>query len=426
MPAPRPFPVPKKRFQKRQWEVYWYWNKKRYCLYLTGLAEGDELAAEIERTQIAAALAAAEPLFPDKYINTAGAISFTSDRSKDDAPAVHEPPEHWLDSYRKNIVEQCGVEWAKNSLSYLQRLQKKARGNLSIVTPALASSFLDEVQRKTSAATRNRAMAACNRFFNWAIDTNRIRVSPFERIKQLREVRTSEIVYCTREERERIIEAAKVVRPYDWIAVALAFFAGCRRGELFRLEWEDMSLSNRKIQVRISKTGLPRTVPISKTLLDILTKEQQPHGFVIPRAPGEIWESQADSIIDDVREHLTEPAKPGADGRPLGSVGKREFIMSAKEKRFLIAARAEARKTGTLREAFPHDAPLIARDGKEWIPGERIGWTAWRHTFGSLLAQDGVSIDKICSWMGNTPEVCRRHYTQFMPRDKHDEEIDLL
>ncbi len=56
----------------------------------------------------------------------------------------------------------------------------------------------------------------------------------------------------------------------------------------------------------------------------------------------------------------------------------------------------------------------------------RIGWNPFRHTFGSLLAQAGVSIDKISAWMGNTPEVCRRHYAQFIPRDRRDSEIDKL
>jgi hypothetical protein len=60
------------------------------------------------------------------------------------------------------------------------------------------------------------------------------------------------------------------------------------------------------------------------------------------------------------------------------------------------------------------------------IPEERIGWNSFRHTFGSLLAQAGVSLDKICSWMGNTPEVCRRHYAQFVPRGSRDDEIDRL
>lgn len=56
----------------------------------------------------------------------------------------------------------------------------------------------------------------------------------------------------------------------------------------------------------------------------------------------------------------------------------------------------------------------------------RIGWNSFRHTFGSLLAQAGVGLDKISAWMGNTPEVCRRHYAQFIPRDRRDGEIDKL
>lgn len=57
---------------------------------------------------------------------------------------------------------------------------------------------------------------------------------------------------------------------------------------------------------------------------------------------------------------------------------------------------------------------------------ERIGWNAWRHTFASLLVQDGVELDAISAWMGNTPEVCRRHYAAFIPRDRRDARIDRL
>jgi hypothetical protein len=80
----------------------------------------------------------------------------------------------------------------------------------------------------------------------------------------------------------------------------------------------------------------------------------------------------------------------------------------------------------TMRVAGLLGCPAQAWDGQEWVSGERIGWNAFRHTFGSLLAQSGVSLDKICSWMGNTPEVCKRHYAQFVPRGGHDEDIDKL
>jgi integrase len=39
----------------------------------------------------------------------------------------------------------------------------------------------------------------------------------------------------------------------------------------------------------------------------------------------------------------------------------------------------------------------------------------FRHTFGSQLAQKGVSLYKIATLMGNSPEICRRHYAALIP-----------
>jgi integrase len=46
-----------------------------------------------------------------------------------------------------------------------------------------------------------------------------------------------------------------------------------------------------------------------------------------------------------------------------------------------------------------------------------LDWTCldYRHTFGSLLAQKGVSLYKISTLMGNSPEICRRHYAALIP-----------
>ena len=55
-----------------------------------------------------------------------------------------------------------------------------------------------------------------------------------------------------------------------------------------------------------------------------------------------------------------------------------------------------------------------------------IHYNVFRHTFCSLLAQAGVSIDKISSWSGHLPQVCRSHYARFTPRDGRDEDIDRL
>lgn len=48
----------------------------------------------------------------------------------------------------------------------------------------------------------------------------------------------------------------------------------------------------------------------------------------------------------------------------------------------------------------------------------------FRHTFGSHLAQHGVSLYKISTLMGNSPEICRRHYASLCP-EKIVAEVDF-
>lgn len=44
----------------------------------------------------------------------------------------------------------------------------------------------------------------------------------------------------------------------------------------------------------------------------------------------------------------------------------------------------------------------------------------FRHTFGSLLAMKGESLYKISTLMGNSPEICRRHYAALVPETMTD------
>ena len=68
-------------------------------------------------------------------------------------------------------------------------------------------------------------------------------------------------------------------------------------------------------------------------------------------------------------------------------------------------------------------------DGKWWDPDNfsadlraankaaGLSWASleYRHTFGSQLAQKGESLYKISTLMGNSPEICRRHYAALLP-----------
>jgi integrase len=64
---------------------------------------------------------------------------------------------------------------------------------------------------------------------------------------------------------------------------------------------------------------------------------------------------------------------------------------------------------------FRHD--LAALNKAAGLP-----WTAldFRHIFGSQLAMKGDSLYKISALMGNSPEICRRHYAALIPEAMAD------
>jgi len=72
--------------------------------------------------------------------------------------------------------------------------------------------------------------------------------------------------------------------------------------------------------------------------------------------------------------------------------------------------------------------------GKRWDPDNfsqdlraanelaQLPWGSldYRHTFGSQLAMKGESLYKISALLGNSPEICRRHYAALLPEALSD------
>jgi integrase len=223
-----------------------------------------------------------------------------------------------------------------------------------------------------SPARRNRALIMASRFFKWAMRTRRAFENPFAGIKLLKEERGSDIVFCSKAERDIIIAMAEDTGDVDALAVMIAFYAGLRRGEIYRLAWEDIDFERRFLKIRKSKTKVGRNVPIGARLMDALSKapESKRKGLVIP-------------LHKDVNaiEHSNS---------------------------FLTKLRRYAKATGAA------------------VSEEQISWNVFRHTFASLYIQEGGTLDKGCAILGNTREVFLRHYGNLHPKDRFDEFVDRL
>lgn len=60
-------------------------------------------------------------------------------------------------------------------------------------------------------------------------------------------------------------------------------------------------------------------------------------------------------------------------------------------------------------------AKVVRAHGKRWTILDL------RHTFATQLAAKGVSLAKIAALMGNSPEICRRHYAHIATEDMHND-----
>jgi len=363
------FPTPGKRRRGRTWQVYWRAGARVFGLSLGPVGED---VAESRRLGVALALRTGE--WPEWTAAAPAVRRYVALQQGAGSGDL-------LGNYAQHLRGEVSATWARTALGHLRELDGQVDGGLAAVTASDAQRFLDAILRTPgsnhpngaarSVGTRNRALAACSRFFKWGVRTGALAGNPFAGLHQLREHPPEEIVYLTSEERDVVLEAARGLPA--GVAVWLALWVGLRRGEVAQCQWAHVDLERGRLVVVKSKTGRRRTVPLAAPLAEFLaplrpsTGSGRGGGRVVPWPAGQAqWEHRS--------------------------------------RRALVALAA----------ACPT------------VPEERIRWNVFRHTFGSLLAQAGVGLDKISAWMGNSPAVCRRHYAEFVPRDRRDEDIDLL
>ncbi len=237
-------------------------------------------------------------------------------------------------------------------------------GCLEDVTTAMVSDFLVDLEKKRnlSPKTLNGYREILQRLFNWAIRVQGIRMPDESRRNPVTDVPRfktydKSIRFLSIDEIHVQLEAL-TEQPQLLAMVATYIYAGLRREEALWLTGEDVDLEQRRIHVRAKtvddrfwkpKTGRNRVVPISAALAGYLKKytPAQASAWYFPSPKG-CW------------------CDPDNFSRAL-------------------------RKAN-------HRAGLV--------------WTCldYRHTFGSQLAQRGESLYKISKILGNSPEICRRHY----------------
>lgn len=242
---------------------------------------------------------------------------------------------------------------------------------LEEMTTEAVSVFIGNRVREGGLApkTANRYREVLHRLVAWAMRERGVKMpgdkNPVAHVGRYR-VRAPEITYLTLEQIDRQL-AALADEPMLQAMVAVYIYAGLRREEALWLRIGDIDLR----------------VP--------------PHGVI---------RIQAKSVDGDRWEPKT----------------KRNRIVGIGPSLRAYLDRYTPRIT-------PGKWYFTSPEGKRWDPDNfsaalrdanrkaNISWSCaiYRHTFASQLAIDGVSLQKIAALMGNSPEICRRHYAALSP-----------
>ena len=272
-------------------------------------------------------------------------------------------PALWTNT--RDREQQGTVQRRKGDVTPLQ-----ARCIEQITAADIARFIGDSVRgRGLSPRTANRFREVLSRLFSWSMKYGKVRMpadrNPAAQVEKYRE-KAPQIRFLTLRQIDEQLAALEAC-PQLQAMVALYIYAGLRREEALWLTLEDVDLAAGRFgMLRVQaktingeswqpKTRVNRAVPISSTLrswLDRYAPRPSIGSFYFPSPQGHRWD------VDN----------------------------------FSTALRAANKAAG-------------------------LRWTCldYRHTFGSHLAQAGVSLYKISTMMGNSPEICRVHYAALCP-----------
>lgn len=137
-------------------------------------------------------------------------------------------------------------------------------------------------------STVNRELAILSRIFSLAVEYEVLFYNPCQRVKPLR-ADNQRIRYLTEDEEKRLLIQLKDNELTKNIVI-FAINTGMRRGEIFNLTWFDADLNRNILNVRQTKTGKDRVIPMNdkvQMMLEAIPKKNE-FVFTSPRTNGKL------------------------------------------------------------------------------------------------------------------------------------------
>ena len=197
-----------------------------------------------------------------------------------------------LDSYAKKILPS--KKSRKTVLSQI-RVIKPLLGNYSLskLSPALLSQFRDQRLESADAQTVRKDLSLLHRVVVTAVKDWGISLplgNPVALVRLPSQPNGRDRRLETGEE-EKLLKALKDT-PTVRTIVELALETAMRRGEIAAMQWEHVNLKARTLLIPDTKTGTPRTVPLSTKAIALLSNlPRNIKGVVFDVAPDSITQA---------------------------------------------------------------------------------------------------------------------------------------
>lgn len=143
------------------------------------------------------------------------------------------------------------------------------------ILPYEMEQYMSQRRKMVKPATVNRELSCIKHMLNKAVNWRFLKYNALDVVKKFKEP-PGRVRWLTTEEANHLIANC---RDYLKPIVITALNTGMRKGELLRLEWNDVDLANRLITVRNSKNNESRSIPINETLYHLLADKKAKTGF---------------------------------------------------------------------------------------------------------------------------------------------------
>lgn len=298
--------------------------KREAALHATKLANGENEVLRLTSTDRSIYVQSLEQLRPLNVPLNVAVLEYTSAvKSLPDGATLKEAVDFFRRrnpaSVQKRTVRQVADEMlaAKRAANLspvhlkdlecrLNRFAAALQMNIGGVSGTMIQTWLDAM--KGSGRTKLNYLRVIASLFRFAIKRKYLPKDALEEIEAVQQAKedSGEIEIFTPEEMQEILAAARP-EMVPWLAIAA--FAGLRTAEIQRLDWSEVNLAQRHIEIKASKakTAARRLAPITDNLAAWLAPYAQPFGKLTDYSS---WWNQFGKLAAEVTRLRAEREQP--------------------------------------------------------------------------------------------------------------------